>query len=117
MQDYPKRIKRQLRELATIAYERELRRHLSELEADFGQWRAGSLDCWAMSDRIHRFHDGPSRRLFSYYTSIQPNMVVAQAIASNLLQESEVPEEVLQAIAGLVEMHRSWEQASAEKSE
>jgi hypothetical protein len=42
-------------------------------------------------------------------------MMVAQAIATGLLQEAEVDGKVREAIAGLVAMHREWAQESGEQ--
>jgi hypothetical protein len=115
MDEYPKAIKRKLRELAAVAHERAVRAHLGQLAAEFDRWRAGALDTWELSDRIHRFHDGPSRDLFVQYTRVPAGMMVAQAIATGLLQEAEVDGKVREAIAGLVAMHREWVQESGEQ--
>ncbi|HYT95102.1 MAG TPA: hypothetical protein VEL76_40670, partial [Gemmataceae bacterium] len=117
MDDYPKAVKRQLRELAAIAHERELRTYLERLEMDFAQWRAGRIDTWELSDRIHRFHQGPSRDLFVQYTGNWPDMVVAHALVSGLLKESEVTAEVLQALARPIAFYRSLEQDSKSRPE
>jgi hypothetical protein len=114
MADHPKRVKRQLRELAATAHEREVRAHLEQLAEDFAGWRAGKLDTWELTDRIHRFHDGPNRDLFVRYTRGQPEMAVAHAVVAGLLKESEVPAEVLQAIAGALAFYR-WEQEAREQ--
>ncbi|MGD0093339.1 MAG: hypothetical protein ABSE73_25770 [Planctomycetota bacterium] len=113
MNDLPKRIKRQVRELADKAYERELRAHLEKLASAFDEWRAGSLGTWELTDRIHRFHDGPNRELFNKY-SIGGNahMYVAHAFVTGLLKESEVPEEVKQGIRNAIAFYRSQEKDS-----
>jgi len=85
------------------------------LAAEFERWRAGALDTWKLSDRIHRFHDGPSRELFVQYTRVPAGMMVAHAIATGLLQEAEVAAEVREAIAGLVAMQREWAQELGER--
>ena len=116
MNDYPKRLKRQFRELAAAAHERAVRAQLEELMAAFQQWHAGKLGTWELTDLIHRFHDGAARDLFVFYTRAQPNMAVAHAIATGVLQEAEVPAEVRQALAGLIDMQRSWKQESADEA-
>jgi hypothetical protein len=116
MNEYPKRIKRRLRELAAVAHERAVRVHLERLAEDFRRWQAGTLDTWTMCDRIHLFHDGPSRDLFVQYTRGPAGMTVAHALATGLLRESEVDAEAREVIAGLVELQREWAQESAEHS-
>jgi len=47
--------RRRLRELAELAYERELSRELSDLEAEFGRWRSGETNAFDLSEAIHGF--------------------------------------------------------------
>jgi hypothetical protein len=63
--DMTKAQRKRLRELAAIAYRRQLAVELAELETDFTKWRAGKLDALELSERIHAFHDGPFRVLHS----------------------------------------------------
>jgi hypothetical protein len=117
MNDYPKAVKRHLRDLAATAHERDLRVHLEQLEKDFAPWRAGVLDTWELSDRIHRFHQGPSRELFLQYTGNRPDMVVAHALVAGLLKESEVPPEGLQALGRQLAFYRSLASESENPAE
>ena len=91
--------KRKLRQLAGVAYERELCAELAKLEVEFTRWRAGEIDPFELSDRIHRFHDGPSRDLYVRYTRVPPSQTVASALALQILQEEEVPSEVREQLA------------------
>lgn len=90
--------KRKLRQLAGVAYERELGAALSKLESDFAQWRRGEIDPFELSDRIHRFHDGISRELYVLYGRLPPGHAVARAVALQVLQEADVPSELLEAL-------------------
>jgi hypothetical protein len=114
MNEYPKAVKRQLRQLAGILHERAVREHLDRLADDFQDWRAGKLDTWELTDRIHRFHDGPSRDLYKQYEYGQPDLLVAHALAHGLLGESEVSPEVRQALAGRIDLFRKWAEESGE---
>jgi len=53
MRDYPKRIKRLLREYSAEAYERELHRELTKLDRSFAEWRNGDIGSGELSHRIH----------------------------------------------------------------
>jgi hypothetical protein len=67
MQDYPKRIKKQLCELSGKAYQRELDTALSELHKQFEEWQKNKIDCWDLNNIVHKFHNGISRELYKYY--------------------------------------------------
>ena len=110
-------IKRKLRELAGAAYERELGAELSKLEAEFLQWRSGGIDPFELSDRIHRFHDGVSRDLYVLYERLSPSHAVARALALQLLQESEVPSEILDSLQGPLQFYREQTSLKDEESE
>lgn len=101
--------KRKLRELAGIAYRRELGHELAKLELDFTRWRGGDIDPFELSDRIHRFHDGVSRNLYVAYRDLSPFHAVARAIALQVIDRTEVPSEILgelESMVQFVEAHR-----------
>ncbi len=85
---YTKAERRQLRELAGLAGDRELGAELARLEASFAEWRAGRISPYELSDRIHKFHQGPARDLYVLYTRVHPDTLVARAVAYDLLQEN-----------------------------
>ena len=88
--EFTKAQRRRLRELGAIAYERELSAELSKIEAEFGRWRAGEIDAHELSERIHRFHQGPARELFSKYDHSNLDFMVAHAIHRGLITEKEI---------------------------
>ncbi len=98
MPDYPKHIKKLLREYMTEAYERELHRELGKLDQSFAEWRNGEISSGELSSRIHQYEIGPSRELFKYYNHGPVDMSVACAIVVGILEREEVPEELLKAI-------------------
>ena len=91
--------RRRLRELGGAAYERDLSEHLTALEAEFKRWRAGEIDAFALSEAIHRFHQGPSRELFSKYEPSHLELAVAHAIHRGILTEDEAGAEALEILA------------------
>jgi hypothetical protein len=98
MREYPKPIKRLIREYAARAYEAELGQVLSELEAEFTRWRSGEFSAGELSDRIHTYHQGPARELWSRYNARIDDTLVAHAIASGLLPRETIPAELLAAL-------------------
>ena len=94
--EFTKAQRRKLRELGSTAYERELSAELSNLETEFGRWRAGEIDAHELSDRIHRFHQGPAQKLFTKYEHSNLDFAVADAIHRGLITEEEAGADGLQ---------------------
>jgi hypothetical protein len=96
-----KHIKRLLREWSGRAYAEELRRALLPLGKSFDRWRAGDLDSFELSERIHRFHQGPNRELFNRYNSGNTilHLIVARAVFAGILDREQMPEELLEYLA------------------
>jgi hypothetical protein len=90
--------RRRLRELGAMAYERDLAAELSKVEEDFGRWRAGEIDAHDLTERIHRFHQGPARSLFSKYDHSNLEFAVAHAIHRGLISEEEAGADVIEMI-------------------
>ena len=103
--DPPKRIKRLLREFAAKAHEEELRRALTPLANAFERWSRGEADSFELSDLIHGFHQGPSRDLFVRYTRRPHDPAVAYAIATGIINRQEVPEDLLEHLAPVLEFY------------
>ena len=55
MQQYPKNIKRLLREFMVEAYERELHRELLKLDQSFAEWRDDQISSGELSSRVHQY--------------------------------------------------------------
>ena len=95
-----------LRRLAGIAYDRELGRELTRLEAAFSEWRAGRLTARDVSAAIHAFHDGVARDLWVLYNRVDPTSTVPRAVAAGLLADSEVPAALLAKLQNALEYYR-----------
>jgi hypothetical protein len=98
MREYPKQIKRLIREYAARAYEAELRQALGELDQQFAAWRNGQISAFDLSDHIHVFHQGPARELWSRYNARIDDTLVAHAIVTGLLPREIIPAELLEAL-------------------
>jgi hypothetical protein len=112
MQNLPKKIKRQIRELEGIAYERQLESELRKLAAHFDAWKANQIDPWELTELIHKFHNGPARELYKQYTSRFHKMNVAYAVKTGILKENEIPNEVWPHLEGPLELYRDIEEES-----
>lgn len=98
MREYPKPIKRLIREYAARAYEAELGQALGELEQQFAAWRNGEISAFELSDHIHTFHQGPARELWSRYNARIDDTLVAHTIVTGLLPRETIPPELLAAL-------------------
>ena len=107
MQQYPKNIKRLLREYMVEAYERELHRELAKLDLSFAEWRDGKISSGELSYRVHQYEAGPSRELYKKYNDSYNDMHVAYAIATGILKRDEIPAGLLEAISSLLEFYQS----------
>ena len=104
--EFTKRERQQLRELASVVYEAELGALLGELVRSFHQWRAGTLLASELSQTIHAFHQGESRRLWSMYQTLKEPEIVARGIALGLIADDKVPHALTDKLSSLVELFR-----------
>ena len=92
-----KKTRKQLRELLAKAYEKELDQHLFDVYKKFDDWKNKKINCWVLSDCIHEFHDGISRKLFNAYNvgGVNDTYMISRALALNLLQKEDIPTEAI----------------------
>ena len=102
-----------LRELAGVAYSRELGTELAKVEKEFVRWRSGEIDPFELSDRIHQFHDGVSRDLYVAYRDLSPHHSVARAVAHQILERAEIPPDILAALQSAIELFEEQREESS----
>ena len=95
---HAKTIRKKLRELASLAHERELSSALETLDSHFARWRRQEIDCFELNDRIHSFHQKTSQELWKTYSSMEDNFLVCRAVKLGILSKEDVPEKVAEAI-------------------
>jgi hypothetical protein len=105
MQETPKRIKRLVREWAGIAHDRELRTALSDLRVQFGRWERGEIDAFELNELVHRFHEDAARTIWKRYATTRLELAVASAVAAGVLRKEELPAELVQHIAELIDFY------------
>lgn len=113
MENTPKRLKRLIREWAGVAHDRELSTALVKLDAQFDRWKRGEITAWDLNDHIHRFHDGASREIWKTYATNRLEPAVAFAVATGILRREEVPPELGQHLAALIEFYEADRSASS----
>ena len=116
-QDLSKAQKRRIRELSDLAYERDLSREMTALEEDFARWRRHEINVHALSDRIHQFHDGPSRKLFVAYSGNRGDLALASAIARGIVSEEEAGSEIVDLLKPAIGSYREDRGPGPDKKE
>jgi hypothetical protein len=111
MREYPKPIKRLIRECAARAYEVELGQALGELDQQFAAWRNGQISAFELSDHIHTFHQGPARDLWSRYNARIDDTLVAHAIVTGLLPRETIPADRLEALQPIMAFYERKQEA------
>jgi len=101
----PKHIKRALRDLAAAAHEEELRRALLPLQAAFERWSRKELSSGELCVEIHKFHQGPARKLFLRYNSGFLEPIAAHAIVTGLVDKAKVAPETLAYLARAIRFY------------
>jgi hypothetical protein len=110
MPEYSKSVKRLISKWAAEAHERELHRELARLDESMAQWRSGAIGSGEMSYRIHEWERGPSRALFRQYNDGPKEAPLAYAIVLGILDEGELPPELLEAIGHALAFFRSLQE-------
>lgn len=105
MNDYPKQIKKELRELSGLAYQRELDEELEKIAKQFDDWRQKKISCFELNAKIHEFHNGVSKELWIQYESRHEDFRVAVAIVKNIIKREEISPKAFECIKGLIESY------------
>jgi hypothetical protein len=111
---FTKAQRRQIRHLAGLAYERELGAAAGELEREFERWRRGEIDVFALSEHIHKFHNGAARDLYKRYAMGREEWSLAWAIACGVVKEPEVDPLILRELQKTIDMTREMVQENEE---
>jgi hypothetical protein len=88
-------IRKRLRELSAIAYERELHQQMARVAGRFDDWRNKKISIGELSRYLEEHGYGQSRELFGMYHNLQPELTVARAVVRKLLTNQEVGRELL----------------------
>lgn len=95
-------LKRQLRVLASNALDAELEQPLRQLAEAFHQWKTKSITSLDLDRRIYDFEIGPRKQLAELYDSTTPDVLVARAIAHNILRSDQISETISDLLRSLV---------------
>lgn len=103
MENLSKEVKKKLRTLAEIAYEKELRQYLEELYQHFVVWKQGKIDTFQLDELIHKYHNKDAREAYKSFVNSDKRIHLARAVYNGLLKIEEIPDEVRNDISKLIE--------------
>ncbi len=106
MQEFSKSQKRRLRELTARLYELELKKSLTSIQHKFDEWEAGRLSSLELSQTLHDYDYGESRRLWARYQSNRQDALVARGYALGLLPQTDLGPDLLERLRSLIEFYQ-----------
>ena len=115
--DVSKSVKKELCDLVYAAHEKALRDGLEKLGKHFERWQRGEIDAIAIADRIREFDEGPSRavyRRFTWSRNDELARLVADAIRSGLLAETELSPKAVAAVSRWLSFFRRMDDEETE---
>ena len=94
-------LKQKLQQIAGIAYERELTAASESLLQEFQRWKNNEIDVFDLNSKIHEFHNGISRTLYTRYSGMDATFGIASALHRGILSREEVGEDVFISVEGI----------------
>jgi len=91
---YTKAVRKRLRDLVAMAYEKELSLEMEKLAGQFKLWQEGKIDVWDLEEAVHKFHNGPARKLYNRYNDVSPEVIVPYAVVRGLVSFDDIPQEI-----------------------
>lgn len=107
MSDIPKNKNKLIQEYAALVHDRELSSTLKALQAEFDLWETGEISAEQLSNQIHKFHQGPLKKIWAKYEMSSKEAMIASAIASGILQEEGIPDELMEHLGRMIEFYRN----------
>ena len=89
IEKFSKSERRFVRELAQIAWERQLRNEIEKLKVVFGEMDAGIASPFDVQERSHQFEVDVARDLFQRYSPSDPWFAVCRARYDGVLTEED----------------------------
>jgi len=104
---YSKKHKKLLKDLVSMAYERELKSELEKLEINFLKLQNGEINAFELDNIIHGYHNRISRELFKKYNVDYSgellDMTVAYSLKKGVLKRYEIDESLIERIDDIID--------------
>ena len=96
--------RKQVRELVSLVYTRELTAALEQIENDFQRWRAGDIDAIDLDERIHGYHRDISRKIWDRWSPASDwELALPAALHHGLLGVRDFPDDLWDALGSRIE--------------
>jgi len=83
-----------MKNLANLAYERELNRELSRVQRHIDLYRERESKFFDLKEIRFKFYREISGEIWRLYNRLEPDKAIERAVALGLLDDEEVPEEI-----------------------
>lgn len=107
MTEHAKHLREALLQLSETAHEREREQLLAVLAGHFDDWRDGKMTTGELCAAIDRYHDEYSKELETRYQTFNVDILVAQAVAREIIGAEEIPEELKAHVQEGVDLFKS----------
>jgi len=87
-----RKLDKRMKELAKLAYERDLSRCIEVWHMQMHEWKDGKLTVWDIEQSIHEFHNKIARSLYRNYATTDTFLAVAFGVAQGVLSLDDLPE-------------------------
>lgn len=87
-----RKIDKRMKELAQLAYERDISRCIDVLHAQMNEWKDGKMTVWDIEQSIHEFHNKIARSLYRSYAMTDTYLAVAFGVAQEVLSLDDIPD-------------------------
>jgi hypothetical protein len=87
-----------LKDLANLAYERELNHALSKLHQHLELYRHRENKFFQMAELKIKFMQETSDEILRLYDHLAPDQAISRAVALGLLRKEEIPQEMQEAL-------------------
>ena len=84
---------------------------LGALATKFDEWKAGRMSSADLHAAIHDYHNGIGREIWKRFSTNNPKMPLAHAVAVGLVSKESLPAEVLEHIEPMVEFFQEQERS------
>ncbi len=93
-----KGMRKEIRRLLVVAYDREVKKNLEALALRFEAWKRGELDDGQFNQEIHEYHDGAARETWKAAHWSDDRLYIIRSVNDGYLSPDELSPRLLENI-------------------